>query len=528
MTDARIRIVTEIVGAEQAAEAIGNVATAVDEVAEAERRAIEFTSAYEGALAEERAQVEALAQAHRSAGEAHAALDGAARESTQRAIEFTTRLAGAASAVAGLAASIGGESEAAGLVARVAQLSAAGAQLGNSFGPQGALVGGIAGLATATIPALIEALFGVPEAQEAVEDSTRDTTSAIQAQERATRDATAALTDFLAQASTAGRRREVQGQEEVLRGLLEQRDALLRTGRAVDVLEARGVEDEIRNMQAAIASQLDTLQQEEREIRTAQERRAGGGAARRAEAEAEREFQRAIADTVREYNALAAAAARAKAEEQERLDEIERKEETIDRLRERRQEEFARRSLAQLQREQRERTEALDRETERREEELAVFSDLATNVSRGVVDAVSAIASGSKTAEEAFKGMLASFLSSIAEMALIEAAKEYAAAIASFARYDFGSGAQHIAAGVAYTGVAIATGAAAGAIMAPPAAGGGPERPDAARPSGDGGRVVNVVNWNAPAVVAGSEAEAGRTLDRLGRRASQRFGRLAS
>lgn len=75
----------------------------------------------------------------------------AAMQATTAAIGFTTRLAGAANAVGELSAMMGSESEGTRLIGKIAATSAAMAQLGGTFGPTGAMVGGIVG---ATIPAV--------------------------------------------------------------------------------------------------------------------------------------------------------------------------------------------------------------------------------------------------------------------------------------------------------------------------------------------------------------------------------------
>jgi hypothetical protein len=530
----RIRTVFEVVGAESAAETVERLADAFTETERAEVAA-QAVSRFEEAIASAQTESARFASGQLGAASATGEFGDLARESTQQAIQFTQKLAAAAGAVQGLAANIGLEGQAAGLVGRVAALTASGAELGGMFGPQGAIVGGIAGLATATIPQLIEALFGVPPAQEAVEESTRSATDALDAQATAARNARQELQEFLAAASTAGRRRAAQEGAEAVRALIEERDRLMGSGRAIDRLDAMDVEDRIRRLQADVQSDLDEIESEEGQLRRAAAARSGGGGRTRAgekKLAEEQAFIRLLDEEIAQYDRLSRAAAEAEAANEAM------NRERVEQAR------FAIESEEQLRREQHERELERMRETqaanealveanreayERSREETKDTASLVDAASRGMVRAFSEIASGSKTAEEAFKGLLAGFLESIAEQALTKAAFEYAEGIAAFARYDIAGGAQHIAAGVAFTGVAIATGAAAGALSAPPQGGQQADRPDRTRDTGDGGgKTVFVNNWNAPTVAAGTEADVGRTFDRFGRAAARRFGRLAA
>jgi hypothetical protein len=143
----------------------------------------------------------------------------------------------------------------------------------------------------------------------------------------------------------------------------------------------------------------------------------------------------------------------------------------------------------------------------------------------GLVDALSAVLAGTKSADEAFMGMLSSFLEMISQQAALEAAKEFASAIASFASQDYPGGAMHIAAGVAWTGVAIAAGA--GAVATAPAAQSAPASPErGAGNSGSGDRTV-VVNVNGPMMNAGGRAELGRDIRSLVEEGDRYYGSAA-
>lgn len=144
---------------------------------------------------------------------------------------------------------------------------------------------------------------------------------------------------------------------------------------------------------------------------------------------------------------------------------------------------------------------------------------------QGISGAISEVIAGSRSADEAFQGLLAGFLEMLAQKAALEAASEFASAIASFASQDYSGGALHLAAGVAWTAVAVASGAASIAV-APPAAAtpAEPQRDD--RPQNNAGSQV-VVNLNGAVVTAGTRAELGRELGQMIAVGDRRFGAAA-
>lgn len=143
----------------------------------------------------------------------------------------------------------------------------------------------------------------------------------------------------------------------------------------------------------------------------------------------------------------------------------------------------------------------------------------------GLTDVLSNVIAGTESADHAFQGLLASFLEMISQKAALEAAGQFAAAVASFASQDYGGGALHLAAGVAWTAVAVAAGAASVAV-APPAASAQPANPQQnATPGGGGGDTI--VNLNGAVVTAGTRAELGRELGTLIEAGGRRFGRAA-
>lgn len=576
----RVRVVFEAVGGAAAADDASRFKTAVEGIPPAAGAAGASTDALEAKLAELQARVSTLQQAQQRQQATQQDFSRVATEATQKSIEFTSKVAAAAGAVQGLTSALGVQGQTAGLIGAMAGSAAAGAQLGAVFGPQGALVGGILGAAIPALAALAQEHDAAAEAAARQREQVDQLRQTLLAQ-RLEADIAGALSDPAMAGAILG-----SVPEDTLR---QQRDLAAAQARAADERASRaraavGVGGG-RGARLAGGPTARDVEAAEQELRTAQQRmalfdaeierraRLADETARQAEAQArftaaqgeqdraergrreasqaaEERFQREqaaweafnqavirglqqeqdarerllelVTEQYEKQQELQEAALRAAQEEKAAF-------ERVDAERREREDAFARDSLQRLRTESRDRTEQLDRETAKREEDLAVFGELAGGISRSLVVAVSEVTSGAKTAEEAFKGMLASFLTSIAEQALISAMKEYAEAIAAFARYDFGGGAGHVAAGLAFTGVAVATGAAAGAVAAPSQGQTQPDRPDSmAANDGNYGRTVFVNNWNAPTIAAGTEADVGRTFDRFGRRAAQRFGRIAA
>lgn len=169
------------------------------------------------------------------------------------------------------------------------------------------------------------------------------------------------------------------------------------------------------------------------------------------------------------------------------------------------------------------RTKLAESNEARASEMMENFGSLASGSSKLITSALIDTISGAKTAEEAFTGMLKSFLQMISEYAALKAATEFAEAIGSFARYDFSGGASHVAAGLAFTAVAVATGVGAAAInTGAPAA---PARPATGGGEGRGGeKQTVVVNYNSPVVTAQTEAELGRSIGGMVDTGRRRFG----
>ena len=165
---------------------------------------------------------------------------------------------------------------------------------------------------------------------------------------------------------------------------------------------------------------------------------------------------------------------------------------------------------------ERERQEGISRQEE--------MMGLGMGATKLLTNAIGEVISGAESGEEAFMGMLKGFLEMISEYATLSATREYADAIASAASNNWGAAAQHVAAGIAFTGLAVATGIGAGAINT---GGASVARPEPARPStrgdgeggGRGGGDV-IIHWNSPVVTAATTDELGGKLRLLLREAA--------
>jgi hypothetical protein len=171
-----------------------------------------------------------------------------------------------------------------------------------------------------------------------------------------------------------------------------------------------------------------------------------------------------------------------------------------------------------------ENTLASERTARSQRQELAEISvAMVEDGTKAIAKTFVAIAKGEKSADEAFRGLLASFLEFIGEMAGLQAAKEYALAIGDFASMNYSGGALHLAAGVAWTVVAVAAGAGAAAVA--PAAASAPSSPEPQTAGGGGGGGgTTIVNFNQAVLTAGTHAEVGRVVSDAIDAKQRRFG----
>ena len=508
-------------------------------MAEPIRIAVEFTGTDDAVRGTTRVSDGLENMSDRSSAAARATEQLAARQTAAAtaAIAFGQRVAAAGAAVQGLMSALGVEGQAAGLIGKITQTSTAMAQLGATLGPQGALVGGILG---AAVPAMVE-LFNATERQaEAARDAARAAEEERVAQEALT---DRILSQFAARrqvqslmrgegyASPESARQAAASAATTISDLEGMVERIRRTGEqlGVDTSErVRALEDRIARERGLLAG---ATQAEERLVSAAEvapAARRGGGGRRRAEtpqaaAVDEGDAMAVVRDIIGEQNAALAeqlelmeALNRQKAEAQD-------KDASIAAAR-------AEQHEAELERQTELKDsliESADKQREVADRQRQEYMGVTSVIAGGLNDALQAIISGNKTAEEAFTGLLASFLKYISEQSMLKAIYEYAEAIASFASYKYDQGAQHLAAGIAYTAVAVAAGAGAAALSAPSAKGSSEEKPaspESGRGDGGGGGGDIVINWNSPVVTAGTRAELGRDMAGMIRAGTQRYG----
>lgn len=384
------------------------------------------------------------------------------------------RIQGVASAVQGLVSAFGSRDRTAGLVASIAGTTSQFASMGAMLGPGGALIGGLAGLTT-----------GLVSAARAASDANRD---------------------FHEMLTTLGR----AGSVESLAAISENAWNVLE---GLRVTEAAELERDLANQADDVLTRM--MAEAETDLAT----RRGGGGARDTRWDGAAMTEDALAsftdiNSPEEIERRAAADAEYAAQAEELAnDEIERLAREGDAQAELFElKEELRSADLEAEREKQDYLRDLEEQAaEAREDQIETLMGYVGRSSKAIFTAIAQVATGAKTGEEAFIGLLKSFLEMISEYAALKAATEFADAAASFARYDYGGGAAHVGAGLAFTAVAVATGVGAAAIGtgAPQA----PARPEPqAEAQGGGGNVTYVVNWNSPVVTAGTRAELGRDI----------------
>lgn len=502
---------------------------------------VEFTGAQEAARAADTVSTRLDNMSTRTEAASRSAQELASRQTAAAtaAIAFGQRLAAAANAIQGVASALGVEGQAAGLIGKITQTSAAMAQLGATFGPQGALVGGIIGAAIPAISGIMESidglnernaawaeqLRGIEEGQQRAEAATRASTQAIDDQAEALANAGERMRQFIDSLSTGGIQRQAQDSAARITELSDQlarvNDELAGMGgaRGADAAARMlGLQERARELTAQIQSTTDTLEESRRLLNEEPPPRAARGGGRRAAQEegapsGPSEAERMYAEMLAEENAALESQAdltrylmglREEAMQQQEQ-AADRADMLADREKERQQE-----IRDQL-------IESSEKQREVADQQRQGYREVTGVIVGGLNDALQSIISGQKTAGEAFEGLLASFLKYISEQSMLKA----------IASYKYDQGVQHLAAGVAYTAVAVAAGAGAVALAAPSGGAQGEQKPASpeAGAAGDGGRGGDVViNWNSPVVTAGTRAELGRDMASMIRAGSQRFG----
>lgn len=184
MADESLEIVIELGGAEKATADLNKVAEAVD-------KAGDKANDTETQLSKFDRELERAGRLSQTTANSFNELAQKQMLASQRSIEFTQKLSGAANAAQTLSAQLGASGGAAGLIGALTGAAAQGAQLGAIFGPGGAFVGGVVG---AAIPALT-----------ALTASANDSGVTIERLVRTVADGTKKFEDFLAAIQTADR-----------------------------------------------------------------------------------------------------------------------------------------------------------------------------------------------------------------------------------------------------------------------------------------------------------------------------------
>jgi hypothetical protein len=505
--------------------------------------------------------LDGMAQRQRAAAQA-------AQAASVQFIALSQRVAGVASSISQLTSLMGSESQIGSLVGSMASGAAATAQLGAQFGPQGALVGGIIGAA-------IPALRAMMEASNEAADAARRQAEAIQTRQIPALNAlvgqlTAARTEQeqlervrsgrgsqVEQEAYLEQQNRVIDQAVRLRAALEDQRRALQNMPAAARLGANAmralrdeasVEQEVRALDVAIARQAELVRGARAEAQVRGEilrsmpvapprtddppARGGGGRDRYGEEMAAWERYNESVQRGLDQERQARERVLALQIEQQRIANAEyekAREAEAAELAAKRELERERQEAFEAEMERQDQLKAKLQEASREAEEAAAaqmqsIQEVSGVIVGGLTDALSAVIAGQQSAEEAFSGMLASFLAYISEQAALEAAMNFAQAISSFAQYKYDAGAQHLAAGIAFTAVAVAAGAGSMALSAPSQQSAAPEEGRGGEGSDGGGGQI-VINWNSPVVTTQTRAELGREMGNMIRAGENRYGR---
>lgn len=163
-------------------------------------------------------------------------------------------------------------------------------------------------------------------------------------------------------------------------------------------------------------------------------------------------------------------------------------------------------------------------------EQNELIADYTDRIGGPLLDALDQAAAGEVSFGKAMQANVASTLRSLGKEFQVKALGETAAAIASLAVWDLKGAGNHAAAAGAYEVAALGAAAAGGAMGKSSGSSGGggvarssPSR-DMSSSSGSSSGSTYVINWNQPAVLAGTYAEAGRKIKEAVKAADNRFG----
>ncbi len=479
----------------------------------------------------------AFGDAAEEAGRKLASQGDVARESEQVYQRQQQALSDLTGAMGGIASMLGSESELGSVIGRMAQGGQVGRQLGAALGALpgpigqmagtlGALGGTIVGTAVPAISALFDALTPVvPAIREVTDESQRSAQAAIEMGD-AFAGAGDRMRDFLDSVSTAGRARALADTNAQITELADRIEQIGRSGSAMERLDLPGLRDRLAGMMAESEGERQQL---EGEGAFGGGRRRGGGRGRRESAWSKLEELMGRAGGGNDAIGFAAgldpvdvsgrpsdfdvqvagrqrpggpgSGLRAAAAEREQMQALER-------LRDK-QKEAHEEQMARIQQQ-------VDAWTSAGERIGGVIAGAFKTAIQGQEDFGVAVIKGFKSIAVEFGGQMiaegvGALFTAIGNTILNPPAAATKAA----------EGAGKIALGVGL--------GAAGAAIPVPSAGSAQAKPPRLGPasSGEGGGASVVYNLNAPAVVTGTRAELGREMARTIRQSSMRFGRAA-
>lgn len=476
-----VRTVYLVEGAAEGARAIEELIVSMRAQIAAAGLAGESTRGYKAVLSDLEGQLRDLEQAQVEQTDAAAASAQQFQQLQQQGIQVVQRIQGVAGAVQSLVGAMGSRDRTAGLVASIAGTTAQFASMGAMLGPGGALIGGIAGLATG----LLSAADAAREVTHSVEEmnaelARRARVDAANIGERAWAE--------LERLNAADRvRRETEAAREaddvLTRMMAEAEAANARPrggGRRRDPLAGLVPEAASRDDIAGIGAELDG----DAETRRLDERRA---------AIEEFETERAKAEATAEIEAERAHDAE--------LERIEKRNRLSDQAHERR--------LRQL------------------EQETRVLEDFGGVVGSVFGDAFGAAISGQESFDVALQKGTKNALMQYGTTMVAEGIGALLTAAGNVILNPPAAASKAIEGG-GKLALGLALGGVGAAIPTPNvggAGGGAQERPQDRTPQAANGPPSNVtVMLNGPIVTSGTEAQLGRTWNRIGRAGAQRFG----
>jgi uncharacterized protein (UPF0335 family) len=447
----------------------------------------------------------------------------------QRSVDLMGKIAGVTTVIQTMVAAFGSENETASLIGSMAGAASQGAALGLAWGPQGALVGAIVG---AAIPALTSFVQGLEDNTDEMLEAGRAATTAAENYN--------SLAEAIENAARASRLNMGLGSASEYAGAIdslneERRNLLAERGSTTERV-SEGRDREIRRRLSAISMEIAELQANS-EVAAAEEldileedladATRGNGGTRTPDSQERQGTGNDAADAVNALVVTQEASINLRYETLDLMDrELQLIRQTADAQNVATSEEHEQidATIERLEKLEQTRANLMREQEENVADSLEVWGEFEGFVGfaiGGITKAFSLMAEGSATAEEAFLGLLKGFLEYISQWATLNALGEFAEAVKSAASYQWDAFALHLAAGAAFTGVAIATGIGAAAITPPSVS---QAEPNDERESGGENQGTIVINYNSPIITAGTTAQLGRTMRQTMSTGDRRFG----